>query len=305
MPTLPYRTLSSYLRGTFGQRVQKITLDAGLSCPHRDTDKRGGCIYCNAKGSGTGVFASGITLREQIETQMTVMARRYHARAFIAYFQSYSNTYADVPVLKSIYDEILPYPEIVGLAIGTRPDCIDEDKLALISSYAPERLVWMEYGLQSASDETLARINRGHDLQTFVDAVDLTAHYGLRICAHVILGLPGEDMEQYISTARRISALGVTDVKIHLLYVIKDTPLEDLYRKGLYSPLSMEAYAEAVARFIAHLREDMVVQRITGDPHADELVAPLWALDKAQTRNAILAAMEHLNLRQGTLHSLP
>ncbi len=305
MPTLPYRTLSSYLRGTFGQRVQKITLDAGLSCPHRDTDKRGGCIYCNAKGSGTGVFASGITLREQIETQMTFMARRYHARAFIAYFQSYSNTYADVPTLKSIYDEILPYPEIVGLAIGTRPDCIDEDKLALINSYAPERLVWMEYGLQSASDATLARINRGHDLQTFVDAVDLTAHYGLRICAHVILGLPGEGMEQYISTAERISALGVTDVKIHLLYVIKDTPLEDLYRKGLYTPLSMDEYAEAVARFIAHLREDMVVQRITGDPHADELVAPLWALDKAQTRNAILAAMEHLNLRQGMLHSLP
>ena len=269
-----YRTFSSYLRENFGQRVQKITLDAGLTCPHRDTDKKGGCIYCNEKGSGTGAFASGISLKEQIDMQITAMQRRYKAKAFIAYFQSYSNTYADVKTLKSIYDEILAYPEIIGLAIGTRPDCIDEKKLELISSYTPGRLVWMEYGLQSASDETLKRINRGHSVKQFVDAVGLTAEYDLRICAHVIIGLPGEGMEQFIDSARLISSLPITDLKLHLLYVIKDTPMETMFREGRYDPLSMDEYAEAVAQFIAHVRDDMVIQRITGDPDADELVAP-------------------------------
>ena len=299
MSRLLYRSFSSYLREKFGQRVQKITLDAGLTCPHRDTDKKGGCIYCNVKGSGTGAHAAGVSLKEQIETQMSLMHRRYKARAFIAYFQSYSNTYADIDTLKAIYDVILPYPEIVGLAIGTRPDCIDEEKLSLISSYTPERLVWLEYGLQSASDDTLKRINRGHDVQTFIDAVELTAGYDLRICAHVILGLPGEGMEQYIDSAKLIADLPVTDLKLHLLYIIKGTPMEDLFRQGAYTPLSMDEYAEAVAYFIAHVRDDMVIQRITGDPHAEELVAPAWAMEKVQAREAIHEKMKQLDLYQG------
>ena len=298
-----YRTLSSYLREKFGQRVQKITLDAGLNCPNRDKDKKGGCIYCNAKGSGTGARALGKSIKEQIDTQMAIMHRRYKASAYIAYFQSYSNTYADVDTLKAIYDEILAYPEIVGLAIGTRPDCIDEEKLALISSYTPERLVWLEYGLQSASDDTLARINRGHDVKTFIDAVDLTAQYNIRICAHIIIGLPGEHMEQYINSAKLIACLPVSDVKLHLLYIIKGTPMETMFRQGTYTPLSMDEYAQAVAHVIAHLRDDMVIQRITGDPHTDELVAPAWALDKIQVRTAIHEKMEQLDLYQGRYYS--
>ena len=298
-----YRTLSSYLREKFGQRVQKITLDAGLSCPHRDRDKKGGCIYCNEKGSGTGARASGISLKEQIDTQMAIMHRRYKAKAYIAYFQSYSNTYADVDTLKAIYDEILAYPEIVGLAIGTRPDCIDEEKLSLISSYTPGRLVWLEYGLQSASDDTLIRINRGHDVKQFIDAVGLTAQYNIRICAHVIIGLPGEGMEQYIDSAKLINSLPVSDVKLHLLYIIKGTPMENLFREGRYTPLSMDEYATAAAQFIAHLRDDMVIQRITGDPHAEELVAPEWAMEKVQVREAIHEKMEQLDLYQGRYYS--
>ena len=188
MTGLPYKTLNTILRERFGVRVQKITLDAGLTCPHRDSFKRGGCIYCNAQGSGTGAQGLGIGLKEQIEEQMQAMKRRYKAQAFIAYFQSFSNTYAPLDELKSIFDTILPYPEIKGLAIGTRPDCIDEDKLSLIESYTPERLIWMEYGLQSCNDETLLRINRGHDVRTFIDAVTLTSSFNLRQCAHVIIG---------------------------------------------------------------------------------------------------------------------
>jgi radical SAM protein (TIGR01212 family) len=303
MSRLPYRTLSSYLREKFGQRVQKITLDAGLSCPNRDENKKGGCIYCNSKGSGTGAFAKGTSLKKQIEEQMSYMSRRYKAKAFIAYFQSYSNTYADVDTLKHIYDEILPYPEIVGLAIGTRPDCIDKEKLDLINSYTRNHLVWVEYGLQSASDETLIRINRGHDVSSFIDAVDITAQYNIRICTHVIIGLPDEGMDQYIDSARLIAGLPVTDIKIHLLYVIKGTPLEKMFDKGLYSPPSMDAYAEAVANFIAYLPESMVIQRITGDPHGEELIAPSWAMEKTRVRSAILEKMEQLELHQGLLYS--
>ncbi|MBN2298663.1 MAG: TIGR01212 family radical SAM protein [Deltaproteobacteria bacterium] len=303
MSWLPYRSLSSFLREKFGCRVQKISLDAGMSCPNRDTGRKGGCIYCNPRGSGTGAYAQGIGLKEQIERQMTFMARRYKAKAFIAYFQSYSNTYADVETLKSIYDKILPYPEIIGLAIGTRPDCIDREKLELISSYGPERLVWVEYGLQSADDETLKRINRGHDVKTFIDAVNLTGQYPIRTCAHIIIGLPGEGMEQYINTSRLIANLPVTDVKLHLLYIIKGTPIEDMYIKGLYRPLGMDEYAQAAAYVLAHLREDMVIQRITGDPHADELAAPAWAMEKALVRTAIIEKMEHLHLHQGMMYS--
>lgn len=299
----PYRTFSSFLRERFGQRVQKITLDAGLSCPHRDSAKRGGCIYCNARGSGTGAFSRGISLKSQIETQMDAMARRYKAKAFIAYFQSYSNTHADIHTLKALYDAILPYTRIVGLAIGTRPDCIDEDKLKLISSYAPDRLVWMEYGLQSASDRTLELINRGHDVETFSRAVGLTSTFGLRICAHVIIGLPGEDMDDFLATARLVSSLPVTDIKIHMLYIAKGTSLEHLYREGRYTPMDRESYAQAAACFIAHLREDIVVQRITGDPHEDELVAPSWVLDKRQVLDAVHREMERKGLRQGSRYS--
>lgn len=267
MTGLPYRTLSVDLRERFGRRVQKIALDAGLTCPHRGHDNRGGCIYCNASGSGTGAHARGLDLSGQIDEQMLLMRRRYRAEAFIAYFQSFSNTYAPVDVLRSIYDTVLPYPDIVGLAIGTRPDCIDRERLDLIAGYASKRLVWIEYGLQSASDETLRRINRGHDVQSFVDAVNLTAHYTVRRCAHVIIGLPGEGMGDYLRTARLVSSLPVTDVKIHLLYVVRGTPMEDMLLQGSYRPLTMEEYAEVTARFIGHLRDDIVIQRITGDPH--------------------------------------
>jgi len=297
-----YRTFSSFLRERFARRVQKITLDAGLTCPHRDRDKKGGCIYCNIHGSGTGAYARGQGLKEQIATQMEAMKRRYKASSFIAYFQSYSNTYAPLEKLKAIYDTILPYPEIVGIAIGTRPDCVDKDVLGLIESYADSRLVWIEYGLQSASDETLRLINRGHDVKTFVDAVGLTANYNIRICAHVIIGLPGEDMGMYETTARLIASLPITDLKIHLLYVVKSTVMEDMYKRGIYTPLTMEDYALAVARFIAYLPKDMVIQRITGDPHPDELVAPMWALKKREVINTIHHVITTENLYQGTLY---
>ena len=300
-----YRTFNAFLKERFGFRVQKISLDAGLTCPHRDKDKRGGCIYCNALGSGTGAYGKGMDLKMQIESQMASLSRRYQAKAFIAYFQSYTNTFAPLDKLQSIYDTVLPYPEIVGIAIGTRPDCVSEETMRLIASYADKRLVWIEYGLQSAHDETLVRINRGHDAQTFADAVHLAHSHDLRICAHVIIGLPGEELDDYLNTARFVARLPVTDIKIHLLYVIRSTPLEAMYATGAYSPLSMDAYAHAVAHVLAHLPKDMVIQRLTGDAHPDELVAPLWALEKLKVINAIQAVMHSAGLYQGKFLSQP
>ncbi len=301
----PYLTLNEFLRDRFGKRVQKISLDASLGCPNRDSNGKGGCIYCNAQGSGTGALARGLSLKEQINGQMQAMSRRYKAEAFIAYFQSYSNTNANVTTLKGIYDTILPYPDIIGLAIGTRPDCIDPEKLSLIESYAGDRLVWIEYGLQSANDTTLKRINRGHNVHTFIDAVNLSSRYNIRICAHVIIGLPGETGEDYLATAKLISSLPVTDVKIHLLYVIRGTALETMYKNGEYRPLDKDAYADAVALFIANLRDDMVVQRITGDPHAAELVAPSWTLEKTAVRDAVNRSLDRSGLSQGSLYLHP
>ena len=199
---LPYRDLNSYLKERFGQRVQKITLDAGLSCPNRDGRVgTGGCLYCNARGSGTGAWGRGQSIPAQMEAGMARLARRYGAARFIAYFQSFSNTYAPVARLRELYEAALAPPQVVGLAIGTRPDCLGDDVLDLLAGYARDRLVWLELGLQSAHDATLARLNRGHDAACFSEAAARAAARGLPVVAHVILGLPGEGPRETAATA--------------------------------------------------------------------------------------------------------
>jgi radical SAM protein (TIGR01212 family) len=230
----PYRDFNTYLREQFGERVQRISLDAGLGCPNRDgAVSRGGCIYCDGRGSGTGALTEG---RESISRQISkaegFIRKRYKARKFIAYFQSFTNTYAPAAQLKRLYDEALDHPHMVGLSVGTRPDCIDEEILEMISAYRKNYLVWMEYGLQSAHDETLKTINRGHSVACFERAVHLTHDSGLNICAHVILGLPGEDRKMMLETARFIANLPVQGVKIHSLYVIRGTPWPNGTKRG-------------------------------------------------------------------------
>ncbi len=294
-----YRDYNSYLRETFGCRVQKITLDAGLNCPNRDgTLGREGCIYCNEKGSGTGAarFAS---ISEQIRTGKEKLARKYKAGKFIAYFQSFSNTYAPLSRLEALYGEALADPDIVGLSIGTRPDCVSDETLDYLARLAQSHLICMEYGLQSAKDETLERIGRGHSVAAFIDAVERSRARKIPVCAHVILGLPGENTEDMLDTARFVARHGVQAVKIHLLYVIRGTGLERMYRAGAYSCLSRDAYAAVAGEFIALLHPQMIIQRLTGDPHPEELVAPLWALEKARNIKAVQTYMETNGLYQG------
>jgi radical SAM protein (TIGR01212 family) len=295
-----YTDYNSYLRQVFGCRVQKISIDAGLTCPNRDGRiGSGGCIYCNARGSGTGAFSKGISIAEQVARGKALMVKRYKATKYIAYFQSFSNTYAPVPVLKRCYDEALADPGVVGLSIGTRPDCVDGEILDLIEGYADAYLVWIEYGLQSAHDQTLQRINRGHDFACFQKAVALTRNRGIKICTHLILGLPGETREMMLDTARTIAGMGIDGVKLHLMYVVKGTALEVLYRKGQYRCLEQQEYVDIVCDVLELLPGEMVIQRLTGDPHPDELAAPIWSLQKSQTFSMIEKTLVNRDSWQG------
>lgn len=295
-----YYDLNTYFRNIFGCRVQKISVDAGLSCPNRDgTISEGGCIYCNDKGSGTGAHAKGLSIRSQLELSMPHLIRRYKAKKFMAYFQSFSNTHAPVAELKRIYDEALAVHNVIGLSIGTRPDCINREILNLIQEYTQDYLIWLEYGLQSAHDSTLSLIQRGHDFDCFKRAVEMTRNRDIKICAHVILGLPGETREHMVKTAKIISGMDIQGVKLHLLYVIKGTPLESLYRQGRYHCLEISEYAELVCDFLEQLPPEMVIQRLTSDPHPDELVSPQWSLDKNTIRTLINRQFEKRNTWQG------
>jgi len=295
-----YNDLNTYFQTLFGCRVQKISIDAGLTCPNRDgTISTGGCIYCNARGSGTGAFDRGLSLTDQLLQSKTFLSRRYKAKKFIAYFQSFSNTYASPQILKRLYDEALGVEDIVGLAIGTRPDCVNEPVLDLLEAYTPDYLIWIEYGLQSARDKTLEFINRGHDVQCFKDAIRKTSNRGIKICVHVILGLPLENRRDMLQTAQTIADLGIDGIKIHLLYVVKGTLLERHYRQGKYKCLEQQEYVDLVCDFIERIPSDMIIQRLTGDPHSQELVAPQWALKKSETLAKIRNTLEKRDSQQG------
>ncbi|UCG66418.1 MAG: TIGR01212 family radical SAM protein [Deltaproteobacteria bacterium] len=295
-----YHDLNSYLRNMFGYRVQKISLDAGLTCPNRDGRiSTGGCMYCNSRGSGTGASRQGLSITEQIMRGKEFLKKRYKAQKFIAYFQSFSNTYGPYEKLKGLYQEALAIDDIVGLSIGTRPDCVDELVLTLLERYAKDYLVWIEYGLQSIHDRTLALIDRGHDVGCFKGAVDKTRGRGIKICAHVILGLPFEDRHDMLATAKAVAAMGIDGIKIHLLYVVKGTRMEKLYLEGKYRCLEQEEYVNLVCDFLELLPPDMVIQRLTGDPHPHELVAPEWSLRKNETLSRIKEILAERESWQG------
>jgi len=305
MATAPkrYRDLNTYFKTLYGCRVQKISLDAGMTCPNRDGSlSAGGCIYCNEKGSGTGALKRGLSVTEQLIRGKKHLGKRYKASKFVAYFQSFTNTYAPLERLKRLYDEALAVDDMVGLAIGTRPDCVGGPVLDLIESYTANYLVWVEYGLQSIFDVSLKRINRGHDVDCFKQAVAATEGRGIRICAHVLLGIPGEGRRHMLETARAIADMGIDGVKLHLLYVIKGTPLETLYHMGDYRCLGQQEYVDIVCDFLELLPENMVIQRLTGEPHSDELVAPAWSLKKRETLALIDCTLESRQSCQGKKH---
>lgn len=267
---------NDYLKAKYGAKVYKISIDAGFSCPNR-------CIYCNNNGSRASYVNPTDPVKEQIRKRIEFLKKDKNAKKFIAYFQAFTNTNAPVDKLKRIYDEITGFDEIVGLSIGTRPDAIDREKMKLIASYKDRYEAWIEYGLQSIHDKTLKAINRGHTFDDFLKAVALAKESGIPVCAHIILGLPGETKEEMMATAKKLAELKIEGIKIHLLHVLKGSELEKLYAQGKIRILEQEEYVDLVCDFLKNLPSDIIVQRLTGEGNREDHVAPMWALDKLKT----------------------
>jgi radical SAM protein (TIGR01212 family) len=281
-------TIKEYFLQKYSQPVYKISLDAGFTCPVRDgTRGTGGCIYCDENGSGTGARKRGLSLKAQMEQGMEFYRQKRKARKFLAYFQAFSNTYGPVKKLKQLYDEALSFENVLGLSVGTRPDCVDEKVVKLLASYLGKYEVWLELGLQSAHDETLKKINRGHNVADFQKALKLAHQWGLPVCVHVILGLPGETEEMMMATARYLKENKIEGIKIHPLMIKKNTPLEKLYLAGQIRPLTLEEYADLAAGFLVELGPEVVAERLTGEDYSGCLLAPDFCNRKSVVLNRI------------------
>lgn len=293
-----YYKFSDYLKNEYGRRLWKISVDAGFTCPNLDgTLSREGCIYCNNRAFGQSENVR--SLPEQIEAGLSFAQKRYKAKDFILYFQSFTNTYGKPEDLKTGYDIIRDYPEFRVLAVGTRPDCLDREKCALLESYTDDVDVWVELGLQSIHDKTLLLINRGHTYRSFQEAVELLSQFKIKIFVHVILGLPGESQEHMIDTAKTLSSLPIEGVKIHPLHVVRGTGLEELFKNGNYTSLKIEDYVENAISFLEYLRPDITIARITADVKDDLLIAPEWIRGKNELLDMFDSLMIQNNRRQG------
>lgn len=296
-----YLPFSQHLRTQFGEKVYKVTIDAGFTCPNRDgTFGTGGCIYCYGKRA-TESLVDTSAIQSQIREGTEALKKRYNARKFLAYFQSYTNTYAPPDALEHLYRAALAEEGIVGLSLGTRPDCVDEAVLDVLEMLAQETYLWVEYGLQSVHNKTLKTIHRGHLFSDFLDAIVRTKRRNrIHICVHVILGLPGETNAEMIETAKSLSALQVDGVKIHSAHVLKDTRLEEMYRQGEYHPPELTEYIDIVCDFLEHLASDIVIHRLVGDAPRSRYIAPEWCLHKAEVLRQIDQEMECRNSYQGS-----
>ena len=279
-----YRTLDSWLRSRHGEKVQKIPLDAGSGCPNRDgTLGTGGCSFCNALGSGSG--RSRESFDEQWEywrKRLASAPRTRNVKRYLGYIQSFTNTYGPAERLASLLRELEGLPGLVGACIGTRPDCIDEEKMALLAS-VPWSEFWLELGVQSHRDDTLTRINRRHSAADAEKALRLAASCGVKTCVHLMAGLPGESGNDFLDTVRWTASLPVQGVKLHNLYVPQGTALEQEWKHGGYAPMEQEEYVELAARALTLLPSSVVMHRITADPAPGELASPDWAADKGIT----------------------
>ena len=276
-----------------GQRVHKLAIDAGFSCPNRDGSKgRGGCTFCNNRSfSPNG--RQPLPIAAQIEAGRQVIRKRTGARRYIAYFQAYTNTYAAVEELRQLYEQALSEPDVIGLSVGTRPDCVPGKVLDLLAGYRDRGLeLWLELGLQSSFDHTLERVNRGHGFGEYRDAVRAAHDRGLQVCTHLIIGLPGESREHSLRSLERVLELGTEGLKFHPLHVVKGTQLANSWRRGEYSPLEMSEYVDTVCDLIAMSPSDMIYHRLTGTAPRGLLLAPAWCSLKWRVLNAIEAELK-------------
>lgn len=296
-----YKHLNTYLKNKFGERTLKICIDGGFTCPNRDgTLGYGGCIYCSEKGSGELIDASR-NISEQVKHYFTTY-RAQRANKFIAYFQNFTNTYDTTSNLKNKYDAALIDKRIVGLEIGTRPDCITEEIAKLLKSYTPSYYVCVELGLQTANDQIGKIIHRGYTTNQFIQAVHLLHQYGIDVVSHIMVGLPNETPQDIMDTVNLINSLPIQGIKIHSTYVVENTVLADMYRRGEYTVLDLDDYIETLIDILTHLRPDIIIHRISGDAPKDLLVAPYWNAHKMWILHGFEKRFEGRNLWQGKFY---
>lgn len=290
---MEYYSLNRYLQDTFGEKVYKIALDGGFTCPNRDGTKgTGGCIFCSGAGSGEFAGSPEDSVTVQIEKGKGLLEGKIKNGKYIAYFQAYTNTYAPPEKLRRLYEEAISHPDIAALSIATRPDCLPGEVLLLLEEMNRRKPVWVELGLQTIHERTAEYIRRGYPLAAYDEAVKKLKEIGVQVVVHVILGLPGETAEEMKETVSYVGGSGADGIKLQLLHVMRGTDLEKDYREGKFRVMEMEEYVDLVADCIALLPERMVIHRMTGDGARKDLVAPLWSTDKKRVLNALHRALE-------------
>ncbi|GIM32610.1 TIGR01212 family radical SAM protein [Paraclostridium bifermentans] len=295
-----YHTWNYYLRSNFGEKVFKVSINAGFSCPNIDgTVAYGGCTYCSKQGSGDFAGNPNDNLIKQFEDIKEMMHKKWHNAKYIGYFQAFTNTHAPVSVLKEKYETILNLDDVIGLSISTRPDCLPDDVLEYLSELNKKTNLWVELGLQTIHDETSKIINRGHDYNTFLEGVEKLKKHNIKTVVHIINGLPGEDYNMMMETAKAVADLGVHGIKIHLLHVLKETPMENMLKKGMFNLMEKDDYINLVCDQLEIIPSEMVVHRLTGDGKRDEIVGPMWSLKKWEVLNAIDDTMRERDSYQG------
>jgi len=295
-----YNSFGPFMRKKYGFTVYKVNVDAGFTCPNRDgTLGVSGCIYCNNDSFRPNSCSPALSVSAQIKNGINHIKERYKADKFLAYFQPYTNTYAPLDVLESLYAEALKEPDIIGLAIGTRPDAIDKQKIEMLERLAEKYFILIEYGLQSIYDKSLEFINRGHDYKTFLDTVNLTQNRGIHIGAHLITGFPTETHEEMLAMADEISLLNIGFLKVHQLQIVKDTPLENMYKENPFHVFGYEEYLNFIADFIERTSPDIVFQRLFATAPDNILIAPRWDRNRHQILNDIEKILESRDTYQG------
>ncbi len=273
----PYYSFNWYLKQNYNHPVRKVTVDAGFTCPNRDgTVTTGGCTYCNNDSFNPSYNDRRKSLRWQIDQGIDFLSRRYGSEKYMVYFQPYSNTHAPLEELRQLYEEALQVPDVIGLTIGTRPDCVDEAKLDYLAELGRQFDVTIEYGLESISDTTLQRINRGHDVKAYETAMRMSAERGLKTCTHIIIGFPWEEETQWLETAAYLSEQKTTFLKVHQLHVVKNTAMAKEYQRMPFHVFGYEEYRQFLLKFIARLSPEIVLQRLAGEAPPNILIAPKW-----------------------------
>ena len=298
-----YNTYRPYIKEKLGYRVNKLSVDMGFTCPNRDGNLAvGGCVYCNNDSFVPPYARARFSMDQQITNGMDYLRKRFKAEKFIVYFQSYTNTYDSVEKLEEMYRNALKYEDVIGIAVGTRSDCIDEEKISMFEELAKDYYVSLEFGIESIYDKTLEFMNRGHDYQSVLDAIEMSKGRGFEIGAHIIVGMPTETKEEMLAMAGEVSSLGIDVFKVHNLHIVRNTPLARMYKKEPFSLFNFEEYIDFIIEFLERLSPDMVIERLFTDTPHQLLIAPDWGKSHLQILQAIDVELERKDTYQGRLY---